>query len=105
MSVGLEAAHIRWHQAGGPDLETNGLALCSTHHRTFDLGVFTIDPNDGLLVSEQVTGSPELAHVLLKHHGRPVRAPQHAAHRPDPGFLAWHRRQVFGEGPGSRGAS
>ena len=102
VSIGLEAAHIRWHQAGGPDTETNGLALCSTHHKTFDLGAFTIDPGEGLLVSEQITGSAELDHILLRHHGRPVREPQHREHRPDSGFLAWHRRQVFKEGPRSR---
>lgn len=101
VSIGIEAAHIRWHQAGGPDEETNGLALCSTHHKTFDLGAFTIDPTDGLLVSEQVTGSSELDHILLRHHGQPVRPPQHHEHRPDSGFLAWHRRQVFKEGPRS----
>jgi putative restriction endonuclease len=101
VSIGLEAAHIRWHQAGGPDEETNGLALCSTHHKTFDLGAFTVDPTDGLLVSEQVTGSSELDHILLRHHGQPVREPQHKEHRPAPGFLAWHRRQVFKERPRS----
>lgn len=36
--VGLEAAHIRWHQAGGPDIEKNGVALCSLHHKLFDRG-------------------------------------------------------------------
>src|SRR5436189_6378643 len=35
-------AHIRWHQAGGPDIENNGLALCVLHHKTFDLGAFTL---------------------------------------------------------------
>ena len=32
-SVGLEAAHIKWFQAGGPDIENNGLALCALHHK------------------------------------------------------------------------
>lgn len=36
--VGLEAAHIKWHQAGGPDIEVNGLALCALHHKLFDRG-------------------------------------------------------------------
>ena len=31
--VALEAAHIKWHQAGGPDEERNGLALCTLHHK------------------------------------------------------------------------
>nr|WP_019153513.1 HNH endonuclease [Robertmurraya massiliosenegalensis] len=39
--VGVEAAHIKWHQAGGPDVEENGLALCTMHHKLFDRGVFT----------------------------------------------------------------
>jgi putative restriction endonuclease len=51
--LGLEAAHIKWHQAGGPDEEQNGLALCSLHHKAFDLGAFTIQPDSVLLVSEQ----------------------------------------------------
>jgi putative restriction endonuclease len=41
LSIALDAAHIRWHQAGGPDVEGNGLALCVLHHKTFDLGAFT----------------------------------------------------------------
>lgn len=42
VSIGLDAAHIRWHQAGGPDTESNGFALCVLHHKTFDLGAFTV---------------------------------------------------------------
>ena len=36
--IALEAAHIMWHQAGGPDTENNGLALCSLHHKLLDRG-------------------------------------------------------------------
>jgi putative restriction endonuclease len=43
VSIALDAAHIRWHQAGGPDVESNGLALCVMHHKTFDLGAFTVE--------------------------------------------------------------
>jgi putative restriction endonuclease len=42
MAVALDAAHIRWQQAAGPDHENNGLALCVLHHNLFDLGVFTL---------------------------------------------------------------
>jgi putative restriction endonuclease len=100
-TIGLDAAHIRWHQAGGPDAETNGLALCTLHHKTFDLGAFTIErggnrEGNTLLVSDQVRGGEQrLAEVLLRHHERPVRAPQHAEHAPDSEHLDWHRREVF----------
>jgi putative restriction endonuclease len=33
VSVALDAAHIRWHQAAGPVEEANGLALCVLHHK------------------------------------------------------------------------
>ena len=40
--VALSAAHIKWHQAGGPDTEVNGLALCVLHHKLFDRGAFML---------------------------------------------------------------
>ncbi|MFO7609461.1 MAG: HNH endonuclease, partial [Candidatus Krumholzibacteriia bacterium] len=42
VDVALEAAHIMWHQAGGPDVEANGLALCPLHHKLLDRGAFTV---------------------------------------------------------------
>jgi putative restriction endonuclease len=55
--VVLEAAHIKWHQAGGPDVETNGLALCSQHHKLLDRGLFTLTTTGQMVVSEQAVGS------------------------------------------------
>ena len=57
VSIALNAAHIRWFQAGGPDEESNGLALCVLHHKTFDLGAFTVRPDGVLLVSDQAHGT------------------------------------------------
>ncbi len=56
VSIALDAAHIRWHQAGGPETEDNGFALCVLHHQAFDLGAFTV--REGvLLVSDQANGT------------------------------------------------
>jgi putative restriction endonuclease len=74
VSIALDAAHIRWHQAGGPDIESNGLALCVLHHKTFDLGAFTV--SDGvLLVSDQANGTTGFREALLAYHGKPIRPP------------------------------
>ena len=35
-AVGLEAAHIRWWAADGPDEVDNAVALCSLHHKLLD---------------------------------------------------------------------
>ena len=54
-NAGLEAAHIKWHTAGGPSVEANGLALNSLHHKLFDLGAFTLSIEDAprVLVSRE----------------------------------------------------
>nr|WP_276357045.1 HNH endonuclease [Cohnella sp. YIM B05605] len=31
--IAVDAAHIQWHQAGGPDSKENGIALCALHHK------------------------------------------------------------------------
>jgi putative restriction endonuclease len=95
VSIALDAAHIFWHQAGGPDRESNGLALCVLHHKTFDLGAFTLNHEGVLLVSDQVNGTVGVHEGLLRYHGQPVRAPQRSEWRPEQEFLAWHGREVF----------
>ena len=93
--IGLDAAHVRWHQHGGPAHETNGLTLCVLHHKTFDLGAFTIDAGGVLLVSDRANGSAGFDEALMRHHGKGVRPPQRQEWRPAAGHLAWHRREVF----------
>src|SRR5262249_26217032 len=93
--IALDAAHIGWVQADGPDVETNGLALCALHHKLFDLGAFTLCDDGRLLVSDQVHGTTGFDESLMRHHGAAVRRPQHPAWNPLPKFLAWHGREVF----------
>ncbi|HEX4611689.1 MAG TPA: HNH endonuclease [Urbifossiella sp.] len=94
VSIALDAAHIRWHQAGGPNVESNGLALCVLHHKTFDLGAFSV--TDGvLLVSDQANGTTGFHESLMTFHGKPVRTPQRPDWSPAPTHLEWHGREVF----------
>ncbi len=95
VTVAVEAAHIRWHQAGGPDEEPNGLALCTLHHKLFDLGGFTVEPERRVVISDAVTGASRFEEVLLRHHGRPIGRTVQPEHAPAPVHLAWHRREVF----------
>jgi putative restriction endonuclease len=97
-SVGIEAAHIKWHQAGGLDVEANGFALCVLHHKLFDRGAFTVSVSGRVELSEQLHGSAGFRELLLAHHGQPVRPPPNPGHRPAAAFLAWHFKEVF-QGP------
>ena len=102
VDVALEAAHIMWHQAGGPDIEGNGLALCSLHHKLLDRGAFTVSAERRVLVSQEVSGSAGVEEHLLRFHAGLVREPQSAEYLARPEYLRWHGREVF-RGPAREG--
>jgi len=95
-TVGLEAAHIKWFQAKGPDVVPNGIALCSLHHKVFDLGVFTVLPETYQIVfSQHLNGNDETTGRFLAYQGAGLILPQSREYLPEPEFLDWHRREVF----------
>jgi putative restriction endonuclease len=96
-TIGLEAAHIQWHQAGGPDIEANGVALCCLHHKLFDLGALTISNDGKVLISERATGGERFGEMVLRHHGQHIRKPVRPEQLPNEKYLGWHRREVFKE--------
>jgi putative restriction endonuclease len=95
VSIGLDAAHIRWHNQGGPDTETNGLALCVLHHKIFDLGAFTISPDFRIIISSQANGNLRFKQVLYKYKGKKIFLPRESKNLPDFKYLQWHQEQVF----------
>lgn len=90
----LEAAHVRWHSAGGPDRADNGFGLCAFHHKAFDRGAIGLDDERRVQVSQAVHGHTGVDELLLRYIGRPV-GPQPGAPPPAIGFVRWHRREVF----------
>lgn len=93
--IALEAAHIKWHQAGGPDKTDNGLALCSLHHKLFDRGAYTLSQDLEVLVSDEAHGSVGFNEWLKNFNGRKIHFPQRRAYYPEGGFIGWHAREVF----------
>ena len=95
-SIGLEAAHIKWFQANGPDEVPNGIAMCSLHHKVFDLGAFQILPETYQMVfSQHLNGSEAASQRMLAYHGSAMILPQAKEYLPHPNHLDWHSRQVF----------
>ena len=93
--VALEAAHIKWHQAGGPDEEVNGLALCSLHHKLFDRGAFTLSNDLEILVSDEAHGSVGFQEWLMCFHRKKLHFPQRQIYYPSENFTQWHVHEVF----------
>ncbi len=74
----------------------NGLALNSLHDRAFELGLFTIRPDDYVIeVSPSLRAvqaeNPSMTNLLLGCDGQLLRLPTRKRFLPDPEFLAWHR--------------
>lgn len=93
--VGMEAAHIRWHASGGPDDVTNGLALCSLHHKLFDRGALTLSPDGKRIWVSELANGRNVERVLGRFHNRLVARPNQTESSPAQGFVAWHHKEVF----------
>jgi putative restriction endonuclease len=95
-SIGLEAAHIKWFQANGPDEVPNGIAMCSLHHKVFDLGAFKILPETFQMVfSQHLNGGEAASYRMLAYHGAGLIRPQADEYLPHAANLDWHAKQVF----------
>ena len=100
--LGLEAAHIKWHSAGGPSKIPNGLALCSMHHKALDRGALGLAPVAGgfkVLISAKVHSESDATRWFWDCHDAPLRHPRGSEFKPKAEFVKWHTREVFRDPP------
>ena len=93
--IALDACHIKWQKAGGPDKAMNGLALCVMHHKLFDRGAFTLSRQWQILVSDEAHGSVGFQEWLMDFHGQTINFPQRRTYYPEMDFIGWHVKEVF----------
>jgi putative restriction endonuclease len=91
----LEAAHIRSYAQGGVHRVDNGLLLRSDLHTLFDRGYITVTPTLRLEVSRRIREDFENGRDYYALHGRELRAPARAEHRPAAEFLRWHNEESY----------
>ncbi|WP_432501844.1 HNH endonuclease [Kineococcus arenarius] len=96
----LDAAHIVDDSDAelGQPVVSNGLSLCTLHHRAYDHGFLGITPDyevriDSALLDE--VDGPVLRHGLQEMHRQRLQLPARRADHPDPERLAW-RWEKFG---------
>lgn len=94
----LEAAHvIADTDERGVPMVSNGIALCSLHHRAFDAYLITVTPDYVVEVRPDVLGEidgPMLIHGLQGFHKQGIRVPRRERDRPDRDLLE-ERYAVF----------
>jgi putative restriction endonuclease len=93
-AVGIEAAHVRWFNLGGPDTEDNGMALCSLHHKLFDRGAIGLDHDHRIQVSGLFSARTEAAKAVYDLHDKQLD-PRRGTSLPALEHVAWHGSQVF----------
>jgi putative restriction endonuclease len=85
----VQAAHIMSVEAGGPDRETNGIALSGTVHWMFDRGLISLSDGGDILLSSKIN-DVESVEKLIRPDRRAI-LPANENLRPHPRYLAWHR--------------
>jgi putative restriction endonuclease len=94
----VDAAHVRWWAFDGPNTLDNGLALCTLHHKLFDIGVLGLDPSMRILVSAAFTARTPAGRVIYDLHGKAL-APRLGIPTPALAHVDWHKREVFKGNP------
>ncbi|CAM2008803.1 phosphorothioated DNA-binding restriction endonuclease [Acanthopleuribacter pedis] len=94
-TVGLEAAHVKWRKAEGPDAPENGLLLCNFHHKMFDRGVMGITLGHQITVSQHLHGGERVKELILQFSGKRYHPPQNGFPRIAEEYIKWHSEEVF----------
>jgi len=94
-AFGVEAAHIKWHQAGGPEVVPNGLTLCLIHHKAFDRGAISLTGDCRVIVSKALHGDSSYEDLFGRFHDSGLRLPRDRTDWPEANFVEWHRTEVF----------
>jgi len=92
--VGLDAAHVRMHAKDGPSTLSNGISLCTQHHRLFDagaLGLRVVGGERKILVSQHLLAGDDLVSLS----GREMRPPQRGYEPPASDHVEWHYKNLF----------
>jgi putative restriction endonuclease len=87
----LDAAHITADAAStGPPVVTNGLCMCSIHHRAFDKDLVGIAPDYRVHVSSRLLEEEDgpMLETLKDAHGQSIELPRRRREYPDPNRLA-----------------
>ena len=96
--IALEAAHIQWHGMNGPDIVSNGLALCSTHHSLFDRGAYTLmhaDSDKYLMKVSKKIHVRTFDNWLVQYNDSELHLPNDKEHQPNQNFVRWHNENIF----------
>ncbi len=91
----VEAAHIYPFAQSWDDSIGNGLSLCPLHHWSFDKGLFSIDDDYKMIVSNNFVESGSEGFLLCSLQAKEILLPKEKPFRPSLTMIRWHRQNTF----------
>jgi putative restriction endonuclease len=91
----VDGAHIKPFSEFLDSKIDNGLSLCKNHHWAFDLGWFSIDDNDQILVAAGLDDSSPYTRAMKDFDREPIALPSNERYFPRLESLKWHRENKF----------
>ena len=94
--IGVEAAHIQWHNSKGPDVVQNGVALCAIHHKLLDYGAIAFNDDYELIAATGLNGAKsQLDYLIYNHEYKQISLPRNSMSEPSVEYLRWQRKEIF----------
>lgn len=91
----VDACHIVPFAASFDNSLTNGIALCPNLHRAFDRGLFSVDENYRVMLSQKFTENEASSFGFHTIAGVELNLPRDRRFLPSRDAFAWHREHVF----------
>jgi len=93
--IGVEAAHIQWHNSLGPDVVQNGVALCAIHHKLLDYGAIGFNDELELVAAKGLKGGKQLDYLVYDYEGKQINLPRNGVEEPSLDYVRWQRKEIF----------
>lgn len=87
----IDACHIIPFKFSHNDTISNGIPLCPNLHRAFDRGLFSIDQDFRVIVSDKFIETENHPYSIKQFQGKKICLPEDPKFCPNPANFGWHR--------------
>lgn len=91
----VDGAHIKPFAKFYDNNVGNGISFCKNHHWAFDKGLFSVDDNFRIIVSDNFQEKSPNAKAMKDFHGEGLLLPISEKYHPRLEAIQWHRNNVF----------
>ena len=91
----VDGAHIKPFAQFYDNNINNGISLCKNHHWAFDRGIFSIDDNYQVLISDNFSEESPNSKPIREFQGETILLPNSPTYFPSIEAIQWHRQNIF----------